>query len=383
MVEADWLTTREAIAKEIAVVILLFSSFFVAISPRLISWKVNAIFFSCLNCLAAGVVLGTAFSHMLPSAIGSFDTYFENKSEKLQEYPWASLFCVFTLMGLICLDKLFAGAHTHDIEEIQIVRERRHTVLVTPAQLAKHKSQVDAMDLLNKYCEGSEPVRQSRVSFRPMSKRAQSKLPSDNKRRSKSMGSVGMEQVKLMSDYDDDVQSCQEEEISCDHKYEVERYQYDDPADDHKTKVAQAYIFLLAISLHSMFEGMGLGAQTDFSEVAGMLLAVFSHKWLEAFALGCSLHYAGIATRSMIAFLCAYSITTPLGIIVGMIIGNVTGEGYFLATGVLVSMASGSFLYVSLIELIPSEFNKHGWLKTKLFVTWTGWAFMTAMAAFV
>jgi len=394
------LTSRQAIAKEVTTLVLLFTSFIVALLPRLISWKVNPLVFSALNCMAGGVVLGTAFSHMLPSAIESFEVYFADKSGRVAEYPWAFLFSVITLMGLIALDKMFAGTHTHDIEEVEIIRERRHTVFVLPPGASSPQNQ---QEIMQKYCqEHSAPPRRS--TMRPRQPTGVVDRATVTRKSEYNPSSVSLETKGLLDD-DDHQLSCDTTEYEpCEHKYEVERYQYDDPSGkehvehiietsedhfmherkaEHKTKVAQAYIFLIAISLHSLFEGMGLGAEHELDAVFGMLLAVFSHKWLEAFALGCSLHYAGISMRSLVGVLIIYSVATPLGIVIGMALGNLPGEGYSLTAGILVSMASGSFLYISLIELIPNEFNKHGWLKTKLIVTWLGWAIMAIMAAWV
>lgn len=65
-----------------------------------------------------------------------------------------------------------------------------------------------------------------------------------------------------------------------------------------------------------------MGAEQQIDAIFGMLLAIFSHKWLEAFALGCSLHYAKIPTRKLAIILFFYSVTTPLGIAMGMVIGE-------------------------------------------------------------
>jgi len=188
------------------------------------------------------------------------------------------------------------------------------------------------------------------------------------------------------------------------HHHEVEHYHYDDPSGlerqehtversvdhiihdrkrEHRAKVIQAYIFLFAISLHSLFEGLGMGAEQDMEAVVGILLAVISHKLLEAFALGCSLHFTGLSTSSLSGVLLLYSFMTPFGIGCGMFLGIFTGEGYALTSGILVSLASGSFLYVSLIELIPSELGKPGALKIKLLAIWLGWLAMVIAAFWV
>ncbi|PRP79584.1 anti-oxidant AhpCTSA family protein [Planoprotostelium fungivorum] len=400
----EWLTSKEAIAKEATAGILLFTSFIVAAVPRLISWKINPLIFSSLNCLAAGVVLGTAFIHMIPTATSSFHTYFENRDEGdvVKDYPWSLLISGLSLMALLSLDKLFTGAHSHDCEEPdERVKEVNHTVVVTtPIMAAEEKSHhTPKVGKSIHSAPSSLPNESTRLLGDITADKNHSECHEKNCEDPAVI--VPKECNGTFTDHHHKLKHTHRDGHIHEHSHEIEHYHYEDimggehqehtietsvdyfkhqKKEDKRAKLAQAYIFLCAISLHSLFEGMGLGAESQISAVFGMLLAVFSHKWLEAFALGCSLHYAGLSTRNLLVVLCLYSITTPIGILAGMIVGSATGQEYSLAAGILVSLASGSFLYISLIELIPSELKKPGGLKTKLLVTWLGWMFMAAMA---
>ena len=54
-----------------------------------------------------------------------------------------------------------------------------------------------------------------------------------------------------------------------------------------------AYILLLAMSVHSFFEGIAMGVE-DEDEVLKIFLAIISHKWSESLTIGISFVNADI-----------------------------------------------------------------------------------------
>lgn len=81
----------------------------------------------------------------------------------------------------------------------------------------------------------------------------------------------------------------------------------------NKKDFVGAIVFLVALSLHSAFEGLGLGAENDTSGVYTTIVAVASHKALEAFALGLAIHRAKLKLWRSIVLIILYSLATPLG----------------------------------------------------------------------
>jgi solute carrier family 39 (zinc transporter), member 1/2/3 len=81
----------------------------------------------------------------------------------------------------------------------------------------------------------------------------------------------------------------------------------------HVKPFLAAMVFLVALSLHSIFEGLGLGAENDAKGVYTTIVAVASHKALEAFALGLAIHRAKFALWKSIILLVMYACATPLG----------------------------------------------------------------------
>jgi zinc transporter 1/2/3 len=46
-----------------------------------------------------------------------------------------------------------------------------------------------------------------------------------------------------------------------------------------------SYLLILALSIHSFFEGIALGLQKKMSELLYLIIAVVLHKWVEALSI--------------------------------------------------------------------------------------------------
>lgn len=84
---------------------------------------------------------------------------------------------------------------------------------------------------------------------------------------------------------------------------------------------------------------------------------------LAAYALGTSLLQNGVNGSELTGYVVAFSMMTPIGILLGAWIEK---DGEDDAAGaVCVALAAGTFLYVSLMEVLPPELSstEHGWMK--------------------
>ena len=116
------------------------------------------------------------------------------------------------------------------------------------------------------------------------------------------------------------------------------------------------YILLLALSLHGIFEGIALGVLNHSNEVIMLFIAIIAHKWAESFALGISFYKAKIETKIFLKMLTLFTFFTPVGILIGMYFS----KSGFLIEGIMLSISSGTFLYVSTSEVIVEEFSSKG-----------------------
>ena len=127
------------------------------------------------------------------------------------------------------------------------------------------------------------------------------------------------------------------------------------------------FILMLALSVHSIFEGLAVGLAQSEAAVLNMAIAIVIHKSAAGLSLGISL----VKTFPDDFKLCRwcvliFSFATPLGVGIGMIVAN-AGDIYNI---IFSSIAGGSFLYISCTEVIVEEFSIPGnrWWKLLAFL---------------
>jgi len=124
--------------------------------------------------------------------------------------------------------------------------------------------------------------------------------------------------------------------------------------DDAQRHAAVGWAALVGLSVHSLTAGVALAAVQGQEELAGvMLLAILAHKGFESFSLASVFSMTSISRRRLIALLVAFSLITPLGLLMGSALTGLLGGGI----SILTSLAAGTFLYVCLCELLPEVFH--------------------------
>jgi zinc transporter 1/2/3 len=118
------------------------------------------------------------------------------------------------------------------------------------------------------------------------------------------------------------------------------------------------YILLAVLSLHSMIAGTALGLESELSGALVLLLAVVAHKSFAAFALGLSFRQGGLARRRYFSLLLLFSLTTPLGVLIGASLNNfLQSEIALELEAVFDGLAGGTFIYVASMDVIGHEFD--------------------------
>lgn len=82
---------------------------------------------------------------------------------------------------------------------------------------------------------------------------------------------------------------------------------------DTKARTTRAYVFLLGIGIHSLFEGLGIGSATSEGAMYPILTAVCAHKLLDGIALGLCVYEAKFPFIKNLVFITLFSLATPIG----------------------------------------------------------------------
>ena len=142
----------------------------------------------------------------------------------------------------------------------------------------------------------------------------------------------------------------------------------------------RSLLLLAALSLHSLFEGLAVGLQTEMLKLVGFYTAVILHEILVSFALGMTLAKQDMSISTIVKLSVAYSIMIPVGMALGLAIGEIKSTAGELTSAVIQGLTAGTFIYVVFLEIIPPEIkDKKDWL-LKLFFLLFGFIIITALS---
>ena len=131
----------------------------------------------------------------------------------------------------------------------------------------------------------------------------------------------------------------------------------------HKNSLS-GFVLLIGLGLHSFLAGLGLGSSVDNTQAFALAVAIISHKYLAAFTLGCPFYKSQIPLIRHITVAVAFSVITPFGILIGWLLA----DGFeSWVSDLFISIASGTFVYVAIIEILVPEFSE---LKKKERLIW-------------
>ncbi len=158
-----------------------------------------------------------------------------------------------------------------------------------------------------------------------------------------------------------------------------------DEVDHFATKAAfaRSIIFIMALSIDSVFEGLSLGLKLSTTAVITMFVAIISHEFVISFCIGMELvkHFS---KGKMIGIGVLYSLTPVVGAVIGTAVVETAGydgnETVDIVNGVLQGVCAGAFIYCAFIGILSDELTqKNGLIKS--LTTLAGFAFMAGMAA--
>lgn len=130
---------------------------------------------------------------------------------------------------------------------------------------------------------------------------------------------------------------------------------------DNGRSAFTAYAVLTVLSVHSFLAGLALGAQPELTGAFVIFLAIVAHKSTGGFALGVSLVRHRMPPGRAWALLALFALATPLGILVGAVMGELLeGSARTAFEAVFLGLAAGTFVYVATLDILRDEFLEPG-----------------------
>lgn len=120
----------------------------------------------------------------------------------------------------------------------------------------------------------------------------------------------------------------------------------------------RSLLLSIALSLHSVFEGLAIGLQTNVEEVLQVFAAVILHKCVIAFSLSLNLVQSNLRTIVIVQLTLIFCLAAPVGLGLGMGVMELSNSlEATILSGILQGLACGTFLYVTFFEVLPHELN--------------------------
>ncbi|KAB1216865.1 Zinc transporter 1 [Morella rubra] len=115
----------------------------------------------------------------------------------------------------------------------------------------------------------------------------------------------------------------------------------------------------LGIVAHSVIIGISLGASGSPDTIKTLLAALSFHQFFEGMGLGGCISQAQFKTRSAAIMATFFSLTTPVGIAIGIGISSVYNENSpnaLIIEGIFDAASAGILIYMALVDLLAADF---------------------------
>ncbi|KAK4484340.1 hypothetical protein RD792_006917 [Penstemon davidsonii] len=115
----------------------------------------------------------------------------------------------------------------------------------------------------------------------------------------------------------------------------------------------------LGIIVHSVIIGIAVGASESPSTIKPLIVALTFHQFFEGIGLGGCITQAKFNARAVAIMGLFFSLTTPVGIAIGIGISKIyseTSATALIVEGVFDSASAGILIYMALVDLLAADF---------------------------
>ncbi|XP_074297683.1 zinc transporter 1-like [Silene latifolia] len=120
-----------------------------------------------------------------------------------------------------------------------------------------------------------------------------------------------------------------------------------------------AQVLELGILVHSVIIGISLGTSQRVDIIKPLMVALSFHQFFEGMGLGGCISQAEFKSRAMATMALFFSLTTPVGIAIGIAISGAYDENSpraLIIQGMFESAATGILIYMALVDLLAADF---------------------------
>ncbi|KAL6976043.1 hypothetical protein U1Q18_024837 [Sarracenia purpurea var. burkii] len=128
---------------------------------------------------------------------------------------------------------------------------------------------------------------------------------------------------------------------------------------DHIRHRVISQVLELGIVVHSVIIGVSLGASESPKTIKPLVAALTFHQFFEGIGLGGCIAQAKFKCGAVAVMSLFFSLTTPVGIVIGIGITNVYKENSptaLIVEGIFDSASAGILIYMALVDLLSADF---------------------------
>ncbi|KAL6897920.1 hypothetical protein ACP4OV_006879 [Aristida adscensionis] len=298
-----------------------------------------------VKCYAAGVILSTSLVHVLPDAQAALADCAVASRRPWRDFPFAGLFTLVGALLALLVDVSASShleAHGHgagaggDHHQAYAPVPKKPPVFELTGEMSPKKQRAFLDDghedpALHAARNGGDTDRDDVALFGPK-KGAAALVRSDEV----AAGGGGHEVVEVGEG------DGEEEEA-------------------RKKQKMVSKVLEIGIVFHSVIIGVTMGMSQDVCAIRPLVVALSFHQVFEGMGLGGCIAQAGFGMAT-VGYMCImFSVTTPLGILLGMAVFHMTGyddssPNALIMEGILGSLSAGILIYMALVDLISLDF---------------------------
>eukprot|EP00117_Sycon_ciliatum_P042385 scpid65333/ scgid30846/ Zinc transporter ZIP3; Solute carrier family 39 member 3; Zrt- and Irt-like protein 3 len=325
------------IVKVVCIVGLFFLTiFFTALPIRLTSWSTGGgrwrrASTSLASCLSGGIFLGVALLHLIPDVREMFDFVLCEKDLDI-DYPLTELTVAGGFLLILVFEQL-----------VLLFHQRRSTSECKVANIPPHGCDREINNCDNCLEEKEQDLKRATLTSTCVTPTCSNGQDPESRN--------DCEAVIRPSTNGTPYTDLSRSTSTCTPTPE------DNPAGKAATETLGSLVLLAALSLHTLFEGLALGLQSDTDGVIEIFIAILLHKCVLAFALGIRMVKLKANWKRILLAALIFSAMSPVGVAIGIAVeAHATNEvDRQLVTACLQGIATGTFLFVVFLEIISPE----------------------------
>ncbi|XP_073410851.1 zinc transporter ZIP1-like [Dendrobates tinctorius] len=142
----------------------------------------------------------------------------------------------------------------------------------------------------------------------------------------------------------------------------------------------RSLVLFCSLSIHSVFEGLAIGLQPKYVSALQIAIAVLIHKGIIVFSLSLKLIQSRTTQVWLAVYIVIFSLMSPIGITIGIVVTLNKTSVITLVQAILEGISSGTFVYVTFLEILPVELNSGKRRLPRLFSIAIGFIMMAVIA---